>query len=167
MDNNNFFLDYAITVSVLSDSILDKKMQLKTKKKYYHQLTIEQQNEYLEMILKDAIRISKNYEGNDFKQFFTCEFETHHNIVLKNGKPKQHLHGVFYQCTKEDIVTIESTIHYIIRVYNDKQKSKCVKIVPVYYDKGWSNYMKKDQTQREMELDLLELETTIQNPLDN
>lgn len=167
MENNNFFLDYAITVSVLSDSILDKKMKLITKKKYYHQLNIKEQNDYLEMILKDAIRIAKNYDGDDFRQFFTCEFETHHNVVLKGGKPKQYLHGVFYHMTKEDIDAIRQAIYYIIRVYNEKQKSKCVCIVPIYYDKGWSNYMKKDQHLREMDNDLEDMNVEIEiNPLD-
>jgi len=164
---DNFFLDYAITVSVLSKSILDKDYQKRINKKYYDQLTVKEQNDYLEYILQLVIKISKNYEGNDFKQFFTFEFETHHNIFLKGGATKQHLHGTFYHCTKEDIATYKATLTKILRVYRENEINKCICIVPIYYDKGWTNYCKKDQTVRDLELDLLEIQNDSNNPLDN
>lgn len=155
---NNFFLDYAITVSVLSNHKLEAGFYLSKTKKYYDRLLPTEQDEYLEYILQTCCRMSKNYEGEDYKQFYTFELEDHVNIKLTGGLLKRHLHGVFYHCTKDDIATYTHYLHKLLKVYNDKQKNKCLKVVPVYYDKGWTNYMKKDQNIRDMENELRDLE---------
>lgn len=161
MENNNFFLDYAITVSVLSNHKLDLGFYLSKQKKYYDRLTPKEQDEYLEYILQTTIRMAKNYEGSDYKQFFTFEFEDHVNLKLTGGHLKRHLHGTFYHCTKDDIATYKFYLYKLLKVYNEKQRLKCICIVPIYYDKGWTNYIKKDQTIRELENDLLEIQNNI------
>lgn len=167
MDNNNFFLDYAITVSVLSNHKLDLGFYLAKTKKYYDRLTPREQDEYLQYLLETTVSMAKNYDGRDFNQFFTFELEDHVNLKLTGGLLKRHLHGVFYKCTKDDIATYKFYLHKLLRVYNDKQQSKCLKVVPIYYDKGWTNYMKKDQTLSDLELDLREYYNMPINPIDN
>lgn len=174
MDNNNFFLDYAITVSVLSNHKLDLSFYLSKEKKYYDRLTPKEQDEYLEYLLETTVRMSKDTEhfhkmneGTDYRKYFTFELEDHVNLKLTGGLLKRHLHGVFYKCTKDDIATYKFYLHKLLRVYNDKQQSKCLKVVPIYYDKGWTNYMKKDQTLSDLESDLREYNNMPINPIDN
>lgn len=163
------YLDYAITLTVLSAHrvplhVFSKKMQ-------YNDLTVRQQDEYLAYLLESSIRCSKDYEGSDLRQFATWEYETHPNIKLLSGEPKRHLHGVLYRMTKDDIATIKQYLVSLLKIgHSEKHINNCIKIVPIYYDKGWTNYMKKDQHLREMELDLIEIEREEQiqnvNPID-
>lgn len=153
---SNFFLDYAVTVSVLSNH----KISIGAphhKKKYYDRLSCQEQDQYLGWILEQAARMAKDYDDSDIKQFVSYEFETHPNITLKGGLLKRHVHGVYYHMSKDDIASIKQYLHKLCKVYNEKQQNTCVCIVPIYYNKGWKNYIEKDKFIREMDQDLLDL----------
>lgn len=150
------YLDYAITLTVLSAHRVSPHAFLT--KKVYQDLTMREQDEYLKFLVDTSIRCSKNYDDKDLKQFATYEFETHPNIKLKSGEFKRHLHGVFYKMTKDDIATIKEYLVKLLKIgHSEKHINNCIKIVPIYYDKGWTNYVKKDQHLRELELDLEDL----------
>lgn len=127
---------YCITLDILNTHTLHKVFNGEGNK-IYNTLNTDLQEKYLLFIFSTPL-ITKNIEYN-------YVFEFHPNITLKGGALKRHLHGTIFNITPETLIEIKMSWIKLLKVYSEKHKDICLKIVKCKYALGWKNYMVKDQ----------------------
>jgi hypothetical protein len=92
MEQSNQLFDYAVTLSLLPSHKLNR-FCLRTFKKYFSELDVQEQDDYLKAMFSTSLSI------RSIAHEYT--FEYHPNTTMGNGKPKRHLHGIIRNITKE------------------------------------------------------------------